>query len=164
MYSTLAPNQIPRLSWQGPFHDADPSSLSDRAARERPYKCQYPGCTSAYSKSRNLRAHESQKHGRKKKFSRAPVPFNLREDCVLPGDNEPEGDSQQLHDVQVSSESSGSQQFFSPFESTPASVNVPGNMSVVPNTSSTHVPLELGTNVDNKWQETTEPQTHGNTI
>lgn len=39
-------------------------------AKDKPYKCEYPGCYSSFFHTPNLRAHETQKHGRKRKFKK----------------------------------------------------------------------------------------------
>lgn len=39
----------------------------------RRFKCQVPGCKAAYKEAKNLRAHETMKHGRKPKFHRRAI-------------------------------------------------------------------------------------------
>ena len=41
--------------------------LPSQTTRDRPHKCQVPGCNKAYRYSQDLRAHETAKHGRKPK-------------------------------------------------------------------------------------------------
>ena len=43
------------------------------SSRDKPFKCTYEGCDSAFMNARTLRTHEVDKHGRKKKFIRGSM-------------------------------------------------------------------------------------------
>ena len=71
MCSPLSPVHEQRAPWQCLLSGGD-FPRRYRETEDKPFKCQFPGCNSSYLESRNLRAHENMKHGRKKKYSRTP--------------------------------------------------------------------------------------------
>ena len=83
-------------------------------AKERPYKCQVPGCKSAYSHSKHLRAHETKKHGRIPKWKYSIPRSHGRSGSGYVSPNETFGDSSLDAPTGESEEAAASGEGFQP--------------------------------------------------